>query len=410
METAPQVKVAIVHDWLQTPGGAELVLGEMLAVFPGADVFTMIDKRSAESRSNNDNDSGALAAARITTSWLQRVPGIARSYRSWLPLMPLALRSLDVSGYDVVISNSHAVAKGIRTHERQLHLCYCLSPMRYAWDLKGQYLREAGLERGVRGLVAGRMLEAMRRWDLANTGGVDAFATLSQYIAERIERAYGRSAEVIYPPVDTEFFTPAQAGVRGEGEARRGATGEGRSGEERRAGSEDTYVTASRFVPYKRIDMIARAFALMPEKKLVIVGDGPDVAKVRAAAGQNVMLVGRESRERLRERLRGARAFLFAAEEDFGIAPVEAQACGTPVIAFGRGGVTETVRGLDAAEPTGVLYAEQTVEGLAEAVRRFEALTRPISAEACRANALRFGTEIFRERFRSFVEGKVEKA
>ena len=405
MSSLEGARVAIVHDWLVTPGGSELVLEELLAVFPDADVFTMIDQRSAASRSSGH----ALAAARITTSWMQRIPAIKRNYRAWLPIMPLALRSLDVSRYDIVISNSHAVAKGVRTHSRQLHLCYCLSPMRYAWDLKAQYLREAGLERGVKGWLASTMLEAMRRWDLANTPGVDAFATLSRYIAERIGRAYGRPAVVIYPPVDTEYFTPARRGATGEGELRRGATGEGRSGEERRARSEETYVTASRFVPYKRIDMIARAFALMPEKKLVIVGDGPDAQKVRKAAGQNVMMVGRESRERLRERLRSAKAFLFAAEEDFGIAPVEAQACGTPVIAFARGGVTETVRGLDSAAPTGVFYAEQTAESLAEAVGRFERLERPISATACRENALRFRAEKFREGMRGFVGREWER-
>src|ERR1017187_4021699 len=245
-------RVAIVHDWLETPGGSELVLEELLAVFPGADVFTMIDQRSAASRSSG----GALASARITTSWMQHIPAIKRNYRAWLPLMPLALRSLDVSAYDIVISNSHAVAKGIRTHSRQLHVCYCLSPMRYAWDLKAQYLREAGLERGVKGALAGMMLEAMRRWDLANTPGVDAFATLSRYIAERIERAYGRSAAVIYPPVDTEYFTPATASGRGE-EFKR---------------EEGFYVTASRFVPYKRIDMIATAFRAVADRKLVVIG------------------------------------------------------------------------------------------------------------------------------------------
>jgi glycosyltransferase involved in cell wall biosynthesis len=225
------------------------------------------------------------------------------------------------------------------------------------------------------------MLERMRRWDERNTHFVNAFATLSLYIADRIERAYHRSAEVIYPPVDTQFFTPAITAMQDAGH----------------------YVTASRFVPYKRLDMIAKAFALLPDRKLVIIGDGPDARKVRAAAGSNVMLVGRESRERVRERLRSARAFVFAAEEDFGIAPVEAQACGTPVIAFGRGGALETIRGLDAAEPTGVFYAEQTPESLADAVRRFEALERPISAEACRENALRFRSELFREGIRDFV-------
>jgi glycosyltransferase involved in cell wall biosynthesis len=373
-------RVAIVHDWLETPGGAELVLEELLGLFPGADLFTMIDQRSPGNRS------AALAGVKISTSWLQRMPGVKRSYRSWLPVMPLALRSLDVSAYDIVISNSHAVAKGVRTHARQLHLCYCLSPMRYAWDLKSQYLREAKLDRGVKGLMASAMLERMRRWDLANTTGVTAFATLSKYITERIERAYGRSAAVIYPPVDTDYFTLRTAEGPAEG-PRDGA-----------------YVTASRFVPYKRIDMIAKAFALLPDRRLIVVGDGPDAAKIRAASGSNVMLVGRESRERVRDRFRSARAFLFAAEEDFGIVPVEAQACGTPVIAFGRGGVTETVRGLSDAAPSGVFYEEQTPEALAVAVRRFEALEPPISADACRASALRFRAGLFREGMCSFVE------
>lgn len=368
-------RVAIVHDWLETPGGAELVLEELIGLFPRADLFTMIDKRSPAT------GAASLAGVKINTSWLQHVPGIKRSYRSWLPIMPLALRSLDVSGYDIVISNSHAVAKGIRTGAGQLHLCYCLSPMRYAWDLKGQYLREAKLDRGIMGILASALLDRMRQWDLENTSGVTAFATVSNHIADRITRAYGRASEVIYPPVDTDYFTP------GDPSLPRG----------------DAYVTASRFVPYKRLDMIAKAFRLLPDRKLIIVGDGPDEAKVRAAAGSNVMLVGRESRERVRERLRGARAFLFAAEEDFGIAPVEAQACGTPVIAFGLGGVRETVRGLDDSAPSGVFYDAQTPESLAGGVRRFEELARPISPSACRANALRFSVDDFRKRMQAFV-------
>jgi glycosyltransferase involved in cell wall biosynthesis len=362
------LKVAIVHDWLVTRGGAELVLDELVATFPGAHVFTLVDQRPAAERKGH-----------VAASWLQHVPGIARHYRSWLPVMPLALRSLDVSAYDVVISNSHAVAKGIRTHERQLHFCYCLSPMRYAWDLKAQYLHEAGLDHGVKGALASAVLEKMRRWDLANTPGVTTFATLSHYIAERIQRAYGRLAEVIYPPVDTDFFAPGGA-------------------------REDFYVTASRFVPYKRIDMIAAAFRQLADRRLVVIGDGPDWAKVRAAAGPNVEMLGRLSREEVRDYLRRARAFVFAAEEDFGIAPVEAQACGTPVIAYGRGGVTETVRGADDSAPTGVFYAEQTADALANGVRQFEVLSRTIRSEACRENSLRFSSELFRSQIRDFVE------
>jgi glycosyltransferase involved in cell wall biosynthesis len=360
-------RVAIVHDWLVTPGGAELVLEEMLAVFPGADVFTMIDQRSPDHRES-------LGATRVFTSWMQRIPSIKKKYRSYLPLMPLALRSLDVSKYDIVISNSHAVAKGIRTHARQVHLCYCLSPMRYAWDLRSQYLHEAGLDSGVKGAAAVAMLEGMRRWDLANTRGVKAFATLSNFIAERIQRAYGRSSVVIYPPVDTEFFTV---------------------GTEPR---EEFYVTASRFVQYKRVDMMAAAFRALADRRLVVIGDGPDLNKVRAAAGPNVEMVGRLSRGAVRSYLQRAKAFVFAAEEDFGIAPVEAQACGTPVIAFGRGGATETI----VEGRTGVFYGEQSAEALADAVRRFETMT--ISAAQCRENSLRFSSEKFRAGIRSFVD------
>jgi glycosyltransferase involved in cell wall biosynthesis len=261
-------------------------------------------------------------------------------------MFPVAVRSLDVRDFDVVISNSHAVAKGVRTHDRQLHVCYCLSPMRYAWDLREQYLRESGLAHGAKGFFARGMLEGLRRWDAATSDHVDVFATLSHYIADRIQRAYARDATVVYPPVDTEFFTPGPATeARGE-----------------------YYFTASRFVPYKRIDLIARAFASMPNRQLIIAGTGPDVEKIRAAAGPNVTLVGRVDRFRLRELLRGARAFLFAAEEDFGIVPVEAQACGTPVIAFGKGGACETVN-----DDTGVFFLDQTSDAIVDAIELFEA-------------------------------------
>jgi glycosyltransferase involved in cell wall biosynthesis len=369
------VKVAIVHDWLTTLGGSELVLRELLRVFPDADVFTLVDKMSSD-------DKSFVGIGRVTTSFLDAIPGVAAHYRSLLPFYPAAVRSLNVGAYDVVISNSHAVAKGVRTHDRQLHICYCLSPMRYAWDLREQYLTESGLSDGVRGALVRMVLDALKRWDRQRSADVDVFVTLSRYIADRIERAYGRSATVIYPPVDVDFFTP------GAGDESLG----------------DYYATVSRFVPYKRIDLIARGFSLLPDRRLVIVGDGPDAEKIRAAAGPNVTLIGRASRERVRDVLRGAKAFVFAAEEDFGIAPVEAQACGIPVIALGRGGVLETVSDGATAEPTGVFFAEPTPESLAAAVRRFEQLRPPISADACRANAQHFSEARFRREFGALVE------
>lgn len=374
--TAPPHRIAIVHDWLVTAGGGEQVLAEVLREFPKADVFSALDKMS-------EADRGRLGLNVVHTSPLQSLPGIGRHYRSLLPLMPWAVRRLDVSGYDLVISVSHAVAKGVVTHPGQTHICLCLSPMRYAWDLREQYLDESGLSRGVKGWLARTMLDRMQRWDLANSVGVSEFIAISEYVADRIKRAYGRASTVIYPPVDTGYFSPSETELR------------------------DThYVTASRFVQYKRLDLIVRAFAGMPERKLTVIGDGPDWEKVRRVAAPNVTLLGRQPRERLRTELRRARAFVFAADEDFGIAPVEAQACGTPVIAYGKGGALETIRGIDNAVPTGILFREQTVAGIQNAVAQFELNAGRITSLACRENAERFSVTRFRAELRRLVNVK----
>jgi len=370
------VKVAIAHDWLVTLGGSELVLRELLRIFPGATVFTLIDKMA-------EPDRAFVGVARTRTSFLDRVPGVASTYRRLLPLFPVAMSRLDLGEFDVVISNSHAIAKGVRTRSHQLHVCYCLSPMRYAWDLRDQYLKESGLARGIRGYAANRVLDRLQRWDRANTSRVDSFVTLSRYIADRIERAYGRRATVIHPPVDVDYFD---------------------FDDSRSPGSGDYYFTMSRFVPYKRIDLIARTFAQFPDRRLVIAGTGPDVQKIRAAAGPNVELVGRVDRDEARRLLGGARAFLFAAEEDFGIAPVEAQARGVPVIAFSRGGTQETVRGLDDDAPTGVFFDEQSEAAIAHAIRQFEQNAHRIEPTVCRVNAERFAEHVFRDEFSAFVE------
>ncbi len=370
------MKVAIAHDWLVTLGGSELVLRELLRIFPGATVLTLIDKMS-------DTDRSFVGVERTCTTFLDRVPGVASSYRRFLPLFPAAMSSLQLGEFDLVISNSHAVAKGVRTSSHQLHVCYCLSPMRYAWDLRTQYLRESGLTGGIRGFAANRLLDRLQRWDRANTSRVDSFVTLSQYIADRIARAYGRPSTVIHPPVDVDYFGFDAS---------------------RRPGSGDYYFTMSRFVPYKRIDLIARAFAQLPDRRLIIAGAGPDVEKIRAAAGPNVELIGRVTRDEAKSLLAGARAFLFAAEDDFGIAPVEAQARGVPVIAYSRGGTLETIRGLDHDEPTGVFFNEQSEAAIAHAVRQFEENAQRIEPTACRVNAERFAERIFRDEFSAFVE------
>jgi glycosyltransferase involved in cell wall biosynthesis len=371
------MKVALVHDWLVTYAGAERVLEQMLAVYPEADLYSLIEFMPPAERA-------FLGGRQVHTSFLQRIPGMRRGYRRFLPLMPLAIEQFDLSGYDLVLSSSHAVAKGVLTGPDQLHICYCYTPMRYAWDLQHQYLRESGLSHGLKGALARWMLSRVRGWDLRTVKGVDSFIAISRYIAQRIWKAYRRESTIIYPPVDTKAFTPG-------------------------ADREDFYITASRMVPYKRMDLIVEAFAAMPQRRLVVIGDGPDAAKVRSRRAANIEFLGHQPFEVLRDRLRRARAFIFAAEEDFGIAPLEAQACGTPVIAYGKGGILETIRGLGEPDPTGVFFPEQSVSALVEAVERFERDGSQIDPEACRQNALRFAPERFRAELHEFVETQVRR-
>lgn len=371
--TAP--RVAIVHDWLDTWGGGENVLAELLRAHPDADLFALVDFLPDALRPR-------IGGRRARTTFLQRVPGARRRFRWLLPLFPRAIESLDMSGYDLVISDSHAVAKGVRTAASQLHLCYCHTPMRYAWDLRDQYLAPRGLAAGWRGALAHRVLDRLRAWDRDASARVTEFAANSEFVRDRIARCYGRAAAVIHPPVDTAFFTPAAPGA---------------------VPPRDYYFAASRWVPYKRMDLIVRAFRDLPDRRLVLAGDGPERSCVRAAAGRNVEFAGAVSREAMRDLLRGARAFVFAAEEDFGILPVEAQACGTPVIAFGRGGARETVRDRADGAPTGLFFDEQTPAALAAAVRRFEADFPPVDARDCRASAERFAPERFHREWADFV-------
>jgi glycosyltransferase involved in cell wall biosynthesis len=368
------MKIAIVHDWLVTYAGAERVLASLINIWPEADLFSVIDFLS-------DQDRAQLGGKVATTTFIQRLPKAKTHYQRYLPLMPMAIEQLDLSGYDLIISSSHAVAKGVLCGPDQLHISYVHSPIRYAWDLQHQYLREANLSTGMKGRVARMILHYMRMWDQRTAAGVDDFIANSHFIGARITKAYRRESTVIYPPVDTRGFTLQEQ-------------------------KQDYYFTASRMVPYKRMPMIVEAFAAMPDKRLVMVGDGPEMDKARAAAAHapNIQLLGYQPFSVLQEHMRNARAFVFAAEEDFGISPVEAQACGTPVIAFGKGGVLETVCGLDHAYPTGVLYHEQSVASLIDAVQTFEANSPRITAQACRANAERFSQARFEQEMRQFVD------
>ncbi len=367
------MKVALVHDWLVTLAGAEKVLEALYELYP-AHVFTLVaDKKGLEG--------SPLADARINTSFIQGLPWAKRLYRNYLALFPLAVEQFDLSGYDVVISVSTCAAKGVLTRADQLHVCYCCTPVRYAWDLYHQYLNETGLKRGLKGKLARLVLHYIRMWDSTTANRVDCFVTLSHYVSRRIRKTYGRESTVIYPPVDVDGFQP-------------------------RADKEDFYLAASRMVPYKRMDLIAKAFSNMPGRKLVVIGDGPELEKVKSRAASNVEVLGYQPFEVLRDYMQRAKAFVFAAEEDFGIVPVEAQACGTPVIAYGRGGARETV--IDGE--TGIFFHEQTPEAIAEAIGRFEQHGDGFDPETMRKNAERFSKKRFQEEFRGLVEKLVSRS
>lgn len=366
------MRVAIVHEWLVDYSGSERVVEQILKIFPDADLFAQVEFLPPNLKHFIQNKS-------VQTSFIQNLPFAKKKYRTYLPLMPLAVEQFDLSEYDLIISSAHAVSKGVLTGPDQLHISYVHSPMRYAWDLQHQYLRESGLDKGVKGWLAKWMLHKIRIWDARTANGVDTFAANSKFIARRIRKVYGRGATVIYPPVDASAFT-----LREE--------------------KEDFYLTASRMVPYKKVDLIVETFSQMPGKKLVVIGDGPDFQKIRAKANQNITFLGFQPFENLRDHMQRARAFLFAAEEDFGIIPVEVQACGTPVIAYGKGGALETVRGLDKENPTGLFFPEQTVSSIINAVNQFEQQSAKISPTVCRQNATRFSPERFRDEFSRFVE------
>ena len=363
---SPDVRTAIVHEWLTNYAGSERVVEQLLHLRPDADLYALVDFL-------RDDQRAFVGGRRATTSFIQRLPGARKHFRQYLPLMPMAVEQFDLSGHDVIVSSNHAVAKGVIVGPDQLHVSYVHSPIRYAWDLQHQYLAESGLDRGVKGLATRAVLHYLRQWDAGAANRVGVFVANSRYVARRILNCYRRTATVIYPPVDVDAFPL-------------------------RTDKEEFYLAASRMVPYKRMPLIAAAFAATPHRKLVVVGDGTELAKVKAAAGPNVEVLGYQSDAVLRDLMQRARAFVFAAEEDFGITPVEAMACGTPVIAFGKGGATETV----VPGVSGLLFAEQTVASVVDAVDRFErAEWDPV---AIRHHAEAFRPERFRAEFAALLD------
>ncbi len=366
------MKVALVQDWLTELGGAEKVFKCFLELYPEADVYTITSHKRVIDKLNIDKE-------RLHESFISRLPFGRSKYRNYLPLFAKAIESFDFSNYDIVISSSSSVAKGVMTNANQLHICYCHSPVRYAWDLYHHYLNDAKLDGfGIKRWYIRHVLHKLRIWDIISANRVDYFIANSNYIKRRINKVYRSNSHVIYPPVDMLNHI-----IKTE--------------------KKDYYFAASRLVPYKKMGLIAKAFAEMPDKKLIIAGMGPEYRKLRHISGSNVELQGYVTDEEMIELMQNAKAFVFAANEDFGIIPVEAQACGTPVIALGHGGTKETV--IDGE--TGVHFDEQIIESLIDAIKKFEGLK--FDALKIRKNAEKFSKERFCEEIRLFVDEKYKE-
>jgi glycosyltransferase involved in cell wall biosynthesis len=369
------ITYALIHEWLtpQATGGSELVVKEILQLFQDANLYALIDFEST-------NPASYLYKRQIGTTFLQKFPGAKQGVQKYLPLLPLAIEQIDVRDYDIVLSSSHAVAKGILTTPYQLHICYCHTPMRYAWDLTFDYLQHNRAGRGIAGIFTRLLLHYIRQWDVETANRVDYFIANSQHTAKRIWRCYRRAAKVIYPPVDVDNFIYQE-------------------------NKEDFYVTVCRLVSYKNVALMVRAFNQLG-RNLVVIGTGKELQYLRQIAQPNVQILGWQSDQLVAEYLAKAKAFIYAACEDFGMALVEAQASGTPVIAFGNGGALETVRDLrkyrDTA--TGIWFNPQTEAGLIEAVQLFEVNQAKFHAEEVRSHAMKFSKAVFQHQYGEFVD------
>lgn len=368
------MKVAIVQEWLVTVGGSDKVVKAILDVFPDADIYTLVAKKEV-------CDELGIPWEKVHTSFIQKMPLGTKKHRAYLPLFPFAIEQFDLRGYDVVISSSHCVAKGVLTKADQLHICYCHSPIRYCWDMYNEYLEESHLDKGFKSWLVRLMLHPIRLFDAIAGSRVDYYISNSDYVGQRIRKTYRRKATTIHPNIDISNFELCND-------------------------KKEYYLASSRLVAYKKIDTIIEAFNQMPDKKLVVIGGGPNLEAYRKLAKDNVTVMGYQPFDVLKDKMQHAKAFVFAADEDFGMIPIEAQSCGTPVIAYGHGGSLETVNG----GKTGLFFNEQTPEAIVEAVNRFEAMgSQPFAPADCRQWAEGFSEERFKREIKEFVEEKYEE-
>lgn len=368
------MKVAIVQEWLVTVGGSDKVVKAILDVFPNADIYTLVAKKDV-------CDELGIPWEKVHTSFIQKMPLGTTKHRAYLPLFPFAIEQFDLRGYDVVISSSHCVAKGILTKADQLHICYCHSPIRYCWDMYNEYLEESHLDKGFKSWLVRLMLHPIRQFDAIAGSRVDYYISNSDYVGQRIRKTYRRKTTTIHPNIDISNFELCND-------------------------KQEYYLASSRLVAYKKIDTIIEAFNKMPDKKLVVIGGGPNLEAYRKLAKDNVTVMGYQPFEVLKDKMQHAKAFVFAADEDFGMIPIEAQSCGTPVIAYGHGGSLETVNG----GKTGLFFNEQTPEAIVETVNKFEAMgAQPFAPADCRQWAEGFSEERFKREIKEFVEEKYEE-
>lgn len=359
-------RIAIIHDWLDKKYGAEEVLEQILSLYPRADLYTLVDFLP-------DSQRDFLKNRKITTSFLQKIPFAEKHFRKLLPLFPIAIEQFDLANYELIISSSHAVAKGVIIHPYQTHICYVNSQMRYAWDMQAQYLKQAKFG-FIKNILAKRTLHKIRLWEICANPRVSSFICNSKYSSNRLKRTLGRNSHIIYPPVNTQYFTPENIT------------------------KQNYYFTASRIVGYKNIQLIIEAFNLMPDKKLYIAGDGDDKKKLSKIAAKNIIFLGRLNKEELRPYYQNSKAFIYAAIEDFGIVMVESLASGTPVIAYKQGGASEII-----TQNTGVLYEDLCTKSLIEAIERFEQNQKIYNSKNCINQASKFSEQNFRKNFLKFI-------
>ena len=368
------MRVALVHDWLNGMRGGEKVLEVLCELYPEAEIFTLILDRAKVS--------ARIGEMEIHTSFLQHFPQIFRRYRSYLPLFPLAVERFDLKGYDLVISTSHAVAKGARTPDSCPHICYCFTPMRYIWYFYGEYFGQSPLKK----ILLGPIFTYLRWWDVVSSRRVDRFYAISKNVARRVAQLYNKHAEIIYPPVNTDFFVPAE-------------------------GVEDFFLMVSALVPYKRVDLAITAFNRLG-LPLKIIGTGPLAGRLKKAAGKNIRFLGWQDNESLRSHYQRCRALIFPGVEDFGIVPVEAMACGRPIIGLGQGGLLEStvpLRKGRKSDPTAVLFYEQRPEAMIEAVNLFLDRESEFDKEVIREHSLKFDRRIFKRNIQDAVKKSVEE-